>query len=357
MASEGDLILIEPGTYTGSVAVETPGITIRGIDRNEVILDGQDSDENGIKVFSDGVTVENLTAHSFRGNGVFFSGNYSEDDPLQGMAVRHVTAYNNGLYGIYAFGVRGGVIEDTYTSGHPDAGLYVGQCYPCDMLLADNVAELNQNGFEGANAGGDLYVVSSTFRNNRVGIQSVSTTRERLYPQREAAILSNLVVDNTGVGAPSSTEGYGSGIVIAGGRSNRVMNNVVSGNTEVGIIVSEFESFVAEFNRVENNTATANGIDLAYVNGDGTTRSNCFGGNTFDVSSPAEIQRALNCAPETTGGTGDVTFDSPPPAVSYLDVPAPPPQPGMTDPETSSFGPAPADVPFVDEASLEVPSP
>lgn len=40
-AEERDLVLVEPGIYHESVTVsDTPRLTIRGRDRNEVILDG-----------------------------------------------------------------------------------------------------------------------------------------------------------------------------------------------------------------------------------------------------------------------------------------------------------------------------
>jgi pectin methylesterase-like acyl-CoA thioesterase len=62
-ASEGDIVLVGEGTYNEAVDVTTPDITIRGVDRNEVILDGEFELENGIRVLdTDGVVVENMTA-------------------------------------------------------------------------------------------------------------------------------------------------------------------------------------------------------------------------------------------------------------------------------------------------------
>ncbi len=355
-ASEGDLILVGAGTWNESVTVETPRLTIRGVDRNTVVLDGEDRAENGIAVFSDGVSIENLTVHGYRGNGVFFSGSYDEGEPLRGFAARYVTAYDNGLYGIYAFGARGGVIEKTYTAGHPDAGLYVGQCYPCETVLRDNVAERNQNGFQGANAGGDLYVISSVFRANRVGVQTQSSTRERLYPQREAVVMANLVTDNNGDAAPASADAYGAGIIVAGGRGNRIERNVVTAHDVVGILITEIDDFLAESNTVRDNSVTDNAVDLAYVNGSGATLANCFGGNLFGASSPPDIQVALNCAPETTGGSGEIAFSDPPPDSSPGDGSPPPPQPTMDDAETRGPSTAPSDPPELDEAALVVPT-
>jgi pectin methylesterase-like acyl-CoA thioesterase len=40
-AAPGDLILISPGTYNEAVDVATDNLTIRGLDRNTVVLDGE----------------------------------------------------------------------------------------------------------------------------------------------------------------------------------------------------------------------------------------------------------------------------------------------------------------------------
>src|SRR5690242_15983725 len=46
-AGPGDLILISPGTYNEAVRVEKDDLTIRGTDRNAVVLDGQDTLNSG----------------------------------------------------------------------------------------------------------------------------------------------------------------------------------------------------------------------------------------------------------------------------------------------------------------------
>ena len=51
-AVPGDLVLVSPGTYHEAVNVTTPNLTIRGLDRNEVILDGQLQLDNGIRVLA-----------------------------------------------------------------------------------------------------------------------------------------------------------------------------------------------------------------------------------------------------------------------------------------------------------------
>ncbi|MCB0979021.1 MAG: hypothetical protein KDB02_16330, partial [Acidimicrobiales bacterium] len=62
---------------------------------------------NGISVTADQVAVENLTVQRYAINGVIFTGGYDNDDPQDGPVgwrASYVTAANNGLYGLYAFG-------------------------------------------------------------------------------------------------------------------------------------------------------------------------------------------------------------------------------------------------------------
>ena len=114
-ARPGDTILIAPGTYREAVTVDVDDLLIRGEDRNDVILDGDDALSNGFLVSAHGVRIENLTVHSFTQNGVVFNGiiaatNGKAVDPniiygtegnaLVGFGLSHVTSYNNGLYGI-----------------------------------------------------------------------------------------------------------------------------------------------------------------------------------------------------------------------------------------------------------------
>ena len=126
-AAPGDLVLIAPGTYEEAVDVETEDLTIRGLDRNEVILDGGFELENGIRVLADGVAVENMTARNYTTNGFFWTG-------VTATAGSYLTAFRNGDYGVYAFDATKGQLEHIYASGSPDAGVYIGQCYPCDAV-------------------------------------------------------------------------------------------------------------------------------------------------------------------------------------------------------------------------------
>ena len=248
-ARPGDIVLVAPGIYHESVKVHTPGITVRGSDRNTVILDGEDTLANGFVVAANDVAIENLTVHSFTQNGIVFSGIEAASrgkgvDPnviygtgdavLSGYRVSYVTAYNNGLYGIYAFASRSGIIEHSYVSGHPDSGVYIGQCRPCDAVVRDVTAEYNAIGYYGTNSSGGVYVIDSVFRHNRLGIAPNSQKAENLAPQAETVVAGNLVSDNADPAAPKIVEGFaGGGIAIGGGTRNTVLRNRVIDNRVV----------------------------------------------------------------------------------------------------------------------------
>ena len=346
-ARPGDTVLIRNGVYNEAVKVRTSGIVIRGEDRNGVILDGRDRLANGIYVAADGVRVENLTVRSYTQNGVVFNGIDAESggkgvDPgitygtenraLDGYEVRYVTAYNNGLYGIYAFASVNGLIEDSYASGHPDSGIYVGQCKPCNAVVRRVTSERNAIGYYGTNASGNVWVVESTFSRNRLGIAPNSQEMEKLSPQEETVVAGNLVEDNDNPAAPAIEEGFfGGGIIIGGGTRNTVVRNRVVGHDFAGIGVIDFNGFSPSNNRVEGNTAAGNGIDLLFRVGDNTTADgNCFSGNTFTVSLPERIEAVMPCT--GAGGPLSRVRDSapvPPPDVDYRSLPVPPPQATM----------------------------
>ncbi len=372
-AKPGDLVLIAPGTYNEGVAVRVPSIVVRGEDRNAVILDGGDSIENGILVAADNVAVENLTVRRFAINGLLFTKAYDDevDDPadhvvLQGYRASYITASNNGLYGIYAFFARGGVIEHSYASGHSDSGFYVGQCKPCDAVLRDNIGELNAVGYEGTNASGNLYVINSTWRRNRVGVTPNSQDMERLAPQGDTVIAGNLVEDNQDPGAPSAAQGgTGLGIAVGGGERNRVFRNRVRRNVNAGILVTDLGGYQPSANQVRENVTTENGVDLALYASDGAadipSRGNCFAGNSFASSLPLSIESIVPCVAEGAGSDGPIaagplSLQPGAPNVDYRTVPLPPAQPSMPNATSTERAPASAAVPTVDLAAIKVPA-
>jgi Right handed beta helix region len=306
-AKPGDLVLIEPGIYKEAVFVRTERVVVRGVDRNTVVLDGGDELENGFTVSGNGSAIENLTVHNYVVNGIVFTKKYEdnadslhgEDVVLKGYRSSYITAYNNGLYGMYAFFARDGQMDHSYVSGNPDGGIYIGQCNPCNAVITNIVGERNAIGFLGTNASGNLSVINSLWRNNKIGLLPQSEDSELLAPQKGVLLAGNLVEDNNGGEAPTY-KSWGYGIVIGGGQNNNVVRNQVRGHSSAGIFVTELAQYLPVNNTVADNTLSGNAIDLQYGASGAKTGTwaggrNCFEKNRFSSSSPADIEKALPC--------------------------------------------------------------
>ena len=344
-ATPGDLILVDRGTYPGVVVVPAskPNITIRGVDRNAVVLDGGDTQDNGIVVRADGVTLQNLSAHDFLKNGFYWEG-------VRGFTGSYLTVWNVLGYGIYAEGSTDGLIEHDYVSGAADAAYYVGECDPCRTTLRNLVARLSAVGYSGTNASGSLVIRDSLWDRNGAGILPNSYANELDPPQSNALIVGNSVAGTGRARVPLHTPlagFYGIGIGIAGGNRNSVLGNTVTGSLRYGVAVfrtdhsippppSVGEPWRPEGNAVRNNTVRQSGLaDLALS---ATARSgNCFRANRVARTLPAKLQKRL-CG--RGGGDASVARALEAPIqtmiaramrvlrpIPYTAVPAPPPQP------------------------------
>jgi hypothetical protein len=384
-AKPGDLILIDEGVYNEAVDVTTDDLTIRGVDRNEVVLDGEFTLENGIRVLdADGVVVENMTARNYTTNGFFWTGS----DRYRGS---YLTAYRNGDYGVYAFDAYDGQFDNSLGSGSPDAGFYIGECYKCNAVLDNVISEYNGLGYSGTNSGGDLFIVNSTFRYNRAGIVPNSGSYELCYPGRETTIVGNIVHDNNNLEAPAisvALMAHGNGILLAGAIDSTVERNLVFDHDRGGIIAVPFpeedasdvpppaeehstpceETRDAELpdpetipdmviwhptgNVIRGNVVSGSGLaDLGSgtldLDGSGTTTAdleNCFADNEYGTTAPTDLEGLAPCEGEGNGGDFEAgSFDlvaliaEQPEAVedSWKTMPVPEPQPSMPDARTA----------------------
>lgn len=395
-AAPGALILVGEGTYNEAVDVTTDDLVIRGVDRNAVILDGEFELENGIRVLdADGVAIENMTAKNYTRNGFFWTTN------IDGYRGSYLTALRNGDYGVYAFGARNGVFEHSYAAGSPDAGFYIGQCYPCNAVLDTVVSEYNGLGYSGTNSGGDLYIVNSVFRYNRAGIVPNSGSYEGCSPERESTVVGNLVYGNSNGGTPAigaAITAMGNGIIIPGGLDNVVERNRVWDHDVAGIALVPFpednpinaipdppdddclanaeslpDDEMAELpnplfwpatgNLVKGNVITDSrvaDIIMAAV----AQEQNEFCDNEFTSSIPDSIETVGPCGSPSGDWTLEgaqkyleLTSGDRPESVPYDEAewPDPEPQPNMADPETAPARPAKGEPTYPDVASITVP--
>lgn len=372
--AEDGMIIVAAGTYDEQVIIDTPGVTVRGEDRNATIIDGGDVRPYGIVSIADGVRIENLTVTRATFYGVLFTGLHDENGPsarsadgytswspdefppLQRFLVDHVTASNNGLYGIYAFNAQHGVIRDSYASGSADSGFYVGQCEQCDILVTGNVAEGNAVGFENANASDSVVIAQNRFTGNRVGMTLLSSYREAFTPQRENTVVGNVVGHSDAPLTPSQADGgFGTGVGIGGGQGNSLERNLILGNPWAGVVLDNSEDLAASGNRFAGNAFESNGVDVANLSAARTpAHDNCadVAGSTSPASLAAQLQACDVSAADAVDALGDAAA---PPGLSYRQVAAPPPQPDL--PLRGDYPPLPATVAMPDVAGLPIPAP
>jgi hypothetical protein len=374
LVSPGGVIEIAAGRYEEQVIVDKADVTLRGADRNETLIDGGGVRPFGIVVIADGVRVENLTVARATFYGVLVTGLHDENGPaspgvdgytgwdpaafppLQRFLVDHVTAYNNGLYGIYAFNSQHGVIRDSYASGSADSGFYVGQCEDCDILVTGNVAERNAVGFENANASDSVVIVGNRFSGNRVGVTLLSSYQEAFTPQRGNAVVGNLISDNVEADSPSQAEGgFATGIGISGGRDNVIERNRITGNPRAAAILTNTEDLAAVGNRFADNVVDG-GVTLANLSAARTPASgNCWPDAGATVPAELATQVGSGCdGGEPQAAAAAIDGPEVPRGVSFLKVAEPRDQPQL--PRAASYATLPATVTFPDLTAVAPPA-
>jgi hypothetical protein len=314
LAHAGDTILVDRGVYAGGVTVppSKPRLTIRGADRNAVVLDGRDRERNGISVHADDVAILNMSAHDFLANAFYW-------DDVARFRAEYLTVWNVRGYGIYAEGSTGGTIAHDYVSGAADAAYYVGECRPCRSVISHVVARRSAVGYSGTNASGSLVIRDSVWDENGVGILPNSYANEKRPPQSDLTIVGNIVRRSGRAAVPLNTPlaGFvGIGIAVAGGNDDVVRGNRVSGSERYGIVVFPTVHHITfrpagdrlrpywrpRGNRVVANHVIGSGLaDLALALGSGS--DNCFAANAAATTLPRSLD-GVRC-PAAVDARGD----------------------------------------------------
>lgn len=318
-ASSEDLVLVEPGVYNEEVKNnDTPRLTIRGTDRANVILDGEHEMYTGILSTVDGAVVENLTVRNYKDYGVYWISKET-GEPISWYRGSYLTAHNIGTYAIYARNSEHGRFEHCYASGCDDAGYYIGESQPAHAVITDCIAEYNAMAYSGTNAGGDLVIKDSKFRNNMVGIVPNTLDSQVGAPQGHIdggiRVENNYIHSNKRLDVPAYANAYamyGSGVAIAGGQQNDIVNNTIEDHGKYGVVVftmitetspaslplrilkghlpllSDPSFYPPKDNAVEDNEISDSGrADLALST---PAEGNVFSGNDVDSTRPMFLQ-------------------------------------------------------------------
>jgi hypothetical protein len=230
-AKPGDWILVGPGDYheqadyannswPAGVWINKPGIHLRGMDRNQVIVDGTNQGaapcsskaadqnhgpngqgRNGIEVYGKGftanhVSIDNLTVCNFltdvsghNGNQIWWNGgDGSGQIGLSGYRGSYLTAtstYSNGVnypagsYGIFSSNSTHGSWTNSYASNMSDSSFYIGACQQkCDAVMNHDHGQYSALCISTTNAGGYLLIEHTECDLNKTGPVSNSQNND-----------------------------------------------------------------------------------------------------------------------------------------------------------------------------------
>ncbi len=256
--------------------------------------------QNGILVNeADEVTVDGFMARGYKANGFFFTN-------LNGYTMNHLIAQQTGVYGLYAFNTIGGRILNSEAYYVNDGAFYIGQTPPQDKPVRSIVRNVSGWGSPlGFSATNMRYVTitKSRFYNNALGIAPNALDSEKYPPAEENVIIDNDIFWNNfnyRQGKPPFTPRnsgtaalapIGTGILLFGGKGNRIENNRIFGNFLAGVAAAEAilvtktpEARTLANNVIQNNQfglngTDINGVDVAY-DGNGTNNVFAMGGVT-----------------------------------------------------------------------------
>lgn len=246
-AKPGSVIQIPAGIYhlTSGLTLRGDGVTIRGAGMAQTVLSfkGQVSGPEGLLVYGNGFTIENLTIQDSKGDGL----KINDGDTI---TVRKVKVQwtggpkvTNGAYGIYPVKTRNVLIEDSVAIGASDAGIYVGQSD--GVVVRRSRAEGNVAGIEIENTiNADVYDNVAT--NNTGGIL-VFNMPNLSQPGHSTRVYKNTVDKNNlgnfaARGTAVASVPAGSGIVINSNSKVEIFDNDVTGNQTANVIISSYHS-------------------------------------------------------------------------------------------------------------------
>jgi hypothetical protein len=322
-AKAGDTVKVPHGTWKEGVKIAGPKkryIKLIG-DVNhpeKVVLEGKSlkgaAKANGVLINgANEVTVRGFQAQNYNGNGFFVTN--AKGYHLNDLIARYV-----GVYGIYAFNSIGGEMRRDLAAWNNDSGLYIGQTpkqtKPIRSIVSDVVSYGNVLGFSGTNMR-YVTITKSKWFNNGVGIVPNALDSEKFPPPEDNVITDNDIFWNNFdyyKGAPFKLRPpatgdvpypTGVGVLVFGGRRNRITNNRIYGNWLLG--AGMIEQFLLKDpigdgtligNQITNNQFGLNGTDLngRDIGYDGNGNDNCVAGNTgVQVVVPADGSTLVAC--------------------------------------------------------------
>lgn len=244
-ASAGTTFVFDTGTFKFDLPLEVTvaNATIRGAGRDATLLDFKGaSGSEGVFATGDGFTLKDLAIRDTAGNGVKIVG--ADKVTIQNVKVTWTDpdSTKHGGYGIYPVQSTHVLVEDCFTSGATDTGVYVGQSQ--DIIVRNNETTGNVAGIEIENSyRADVHGNDSHGNTGGIlvfdlpGLQQQGGNHVRVY---ENTVSSNNTANFGPAGSTVALVPAGAGIVVMANHDVEVFNNTVSGNQTAAISVISY---------------------------------------------------------------------------------------------------------------------
>ncbi|GMG86371.1 parallel beta-helix domain-containing protein [Biformimicrobium ophioploci] len=235
-AAAGDVIKVYPGTYSETVYIDKDDIQLSG-----VIVDGQWPVMEGLKKLNDAIlysgnniTVENFRIQHYKGNAVMGQAGNN-------FLIRNNHVIDTGVYGIFPQLGKNGLISHNILSGIEDAAIYVGMCD--NIHVSHNEVFDSVAGIEIENTR-DSIVENNYVHDNTGGVLVFITPGLPIKDTVNTIVRNNFIVNNNtaNFGAEGSIVAgvpAGTGILNMAGDKTTIEGNIISGNKNIGILITD----------------------------------------------------------------------------------------------------------------------
>ena len=239
-ASPGDVIQVFPGTYSETVYIDKDDILLSGVivDGDWPVMEGNRELNDAVLYSGNDITVENLRIQHFKGNAIMGQAGNN-------FLIRNNHVIDTGVYGIFPEFGKNGLVTHNVLSGIEDAAIYIGMCDNIHVThneVFDNVA-----GIEIENSRHSI-VENNYVHDNTGGVLVFITPGLPIKTTYDTIVRNNFIVNNNtpNFGAPGSIVAgipAGTGIVNMAGDQTTIEGNVISGNKNVGIVITDHMTF------------------------------------------------------------------------------------------------------------------
>lgn len=244
-AKPGDMVRVYPGTYKETVYIDKDNITLQGVIREGQwpTMEGEKKLNDAILYSGSGITVENFKITNYKGNGIMGQAGNN-------FVLRNNLIIDTGVYGIFPEYGTNGVISHNILSGIEDAAIYVGMCDNVDVR--NNEVFNSVAGIEIENCRYSL-VEDNYVHDNTGGILTFITPGLPIKDCHHVIIRNNFVVNNNHEnfaikGSLVASLPKGTGIIVMAADDVVIENNIVQGNNNAGIVVTDL-SFGAQISK------------------------------------------------------------------------------------------------------------